>query len=439
MKPQNLAMTEHDDKAVRVEATFAAEDIDRVYEVMRRILAYSCKIDSTSGQDLPRLLLEKLGQEELERRYVEGIPQLLAPWVVDALDFQTILEPVVAEALQPIPGAPYTFSIDVVPKPLYELDSYEPVTVVAPSVEMPADEIRGYMTQIAFDTAPFTLVEEDRPVQEGDHVVASIQTFRQMEPILALTDQQRAFDVGEGWFAPEFDENLTGMRVGESKTFTFESLGVYSQNAEDTETLTTTVTIKEVSTRAVPEINDEWVAQEIPGVQTVEEFEKLLQGRFAKERAGNIDRILLASVAEALVQRLDISISDKEYEHAVNENLRQMEAQAQQQNISFGDLLAARGLDEQSLGDALMQQAYTKITQGYALDAYARHFELKLDDADIDAVLIELSGGRQSAPIDSIRQQYEQGGHGYLLREAALRLKANKAAAAVATVRWPQR
>ena len=142
-----------------------------------------------------------------------------------------------------------------------------------------------------------------------------------------------------------------------------------------------------------------------------------------------------AAAAAELATRLDMTISDAEYEQSVNDILEQMARDAQADGLSFDEALEQQGLDRQSVGPLLMERARAAIMQGYALDAWYRHFGLHADDDDIDAVVAGMvEEGGSSA--ESLRQQYEQGGRMYLLREAARRYRATQDAVARARIEY---
>ncbi|WP_165054815.1 MULTISPECIES: hypothetical protein [unclassified Adlercreutzia] len=428
MKPEHMSLVDEGDGKVRVEASFAAADVSSVFEVVRRILAYTNAVDSTSDEDIRTLLLEKLGQDEVESRCAEGVPAILVPWIVDALDFETILDPVVVDAPQPTQGVPYALAVEVTRKPRYALASYEPVRVQLPKSEVTDEEVEGYLRQIVLDHAAYAEVEEDRPVRPGDRVNVAITTLRGAELVEHLTSPSRSFDIGEGWFSPEFDENITDMRRGETKTFEFQALGLHSRNEHDTETLTCTVTVSSLAEFTPPELTDKWVASHVEGVGSVRELEEAIRARMAQERAKPDEEALLRPVAQELSRRLDMHISDALYEKVVNDLIFQISRQAEQRNLPLDDYLATQGMDREAFGTYLMDRAREAILEGFALDSYADHFGLELADADVDEVFLEMAGGRVAA-ASSLRKQYEQGGHMYEIREKARRLKANKHAA----------
>ena len=90
---------------------------------------------------------------------------------------------------------------------------------------------------------------------------------------------------------------------------------------------------------------------------------------------------------------------------------------------------------EQQLGMMLMLQTREMLVQGFALDAVFRHEHLTLNDHDIEAACRSMNP--QANPKQT-RQQFEQSGRGFALRESAERLKANQWALEHAVIKEPQ-
>ena len=78
---------------------------------------------------------------------------------------------------------------------------------------------------------------------------------------------------------------------------------------------------------------------------------------------------------------------------------------------------------EQQFNMMMMMQTREMLVQGYALDALFRHEKLVLTDEDIEAACRAMNP--QQNP-KQVRNQMEQSGRGFALREAAERLKANQ-------------
>src|SRR5438094_239863 len=65
-----------------------------------------------------------------------------------------------------------------------------------------------------------TLVDVDRPIQSGDQVTITLAATRDGEPVAGLNTEDWLYQVGNGWVAPGFDNELIGASAGDELTFT---------------------------------------------------------------------------------------------------------------------------------------------------------------------------------------------------------------------------
>ena len=125
---------------------------------------------------------------------------------------------------------------------------------------------------------------EDRPSQEGDTVTADIQG-RYVEPPSDEDINVADVDVvlgGEG-VLPAFNENLTGVRADEVKTFTIEYPADFNAEGLAGKTIEYTATVSAVRRKEVPELDDEWVKSlGEDGVETVERLRERVRENLSR-------------------------------------------------------------------------------------------------------------------------------------------------------------
>ena len=125
--------------------------------------------------------------------------------------------------------------------------------------------------------------------------------------------------------------------------------------------------------------------------------------------------------ASELAKRFEGSIPDEIYEGTRGDVLRQMKNNVQQQGVTWEDFVQQQG-GEQQVGMFLMLETRQQLVQGYALDAYYRHFNLSYTDQDV----LEVCKSINPRQPERLRKQLEAGGLGFSLRESAQRLCAAK-------------
>ncbi|MCL2883840.1 MAG: hypothetical protein FWF30_05195 [Coriobacteriia bacterium] len=403
---------------------------------------------------LGKAIIAKVGLPYYQSSLDFSVAEFLAPFAVTQEKLQIIMNPQVAVGTQSVEAnKDYSFGATVTLKPRYELSSYEPVQLKIPQATVSEEEIDAQLLMIAENYATWEK-DEDRPLGSGDSVLFKIAgTDAEGNAIPFLTAERRQYTLGEEFLPEEFDEQIIGLRAGDEKSFSFTLPGFAPQPKEgaategaagaaspaspadaaaaaaeppaaapaDPERVDVTVNILERQKRIIPAVTDIWVQQNFPDCQTVPDLRAQVraQGMAIREReVGNMTAYFAAS---ELAKRFSGSIPDPFYEFTRSDLLAQIEMNMQQQGRTMQDFIEHEGGGQQQFAMQIMLQVRETLTQGFSLDALARHLDLQVEPADIEEVFHQMAPGQEA----KARQEFELTGRMYLVFEGALRNKAN--------------
>ena len=139
--------------------------------------------------------------------------------------------------------------------------------------------------------------------------------------------------------------------------------------------------------------------------------------------------------AAEVASRFQGSIADEVYEAMTRSLMTNLRADVARQGMKFEDFLEQQG-GEQQFNMMMMLHTREMLVQGYALDAVFRHEGLVITDDDLTEACIEMGGGQTDPKL--MRSQLESSGRGFVLREAAERLRANKWLVEHALIKEPE-
>ena len=171
-----------------------------------------------------------------------------------------------------------------------------------------------------------------------------------------------------------------------------------------------------------PELTDEWVAAHVPGCKTVGEFRENVRARVSEQVAIEHRHYVNYVAASELAKRFEGHIPDVAYEAMRDELQLQFDQEAAQLGLTREEYMKQQGADEQQYSVRMVLQIRERLAQSIALDAYARHFELDVTEADLDEFFKASASPGAGAEL---RRQMEGSGRMYLVYEGARRLKAN--------------
>jgi len=376
--------------------------------------------------DLAAAIKEKVGEAYYKSFIDFQTLEFLAPFAVDQEKLAIIMRPeVISTGASIVPGKELSFKAIVTLKPSYEVTSYDPVKITAPKVKVTEEEIDQQLLNMAEQFVTYE-TDEPHPIQEGEEVSIGLDSKDSTgEPFANLTFPRRNYPVGQGYMPPEFDAEILGMQPGETKTIELTIPGLKSSDPEkptDEDKLTVTVTINENLKRIVPAITDAWVKKNMPIAATVPELREKIRAEGTAQREQERQSMLAFLAASEFSKRFDGKIPDEFYEFTRDDLMATLQQNVRAQGKTMEEFMATQAGGEQQFGMQMMLQTREVLVQGFSLDALARHLKLELEPADIEQAFHLMAPGHEK----EARLEFEHTGRMYLVREGALRNKANQ-------------
>ena len=409
-----------DDGRIQLEAVATPEEVEQALNAAEYGFAQQMNLRPVQGKSIEQIVEDQLGIKDLASIVEPQATEMLVPFAIDKKNIIPSYPPK-ATAKSPLKrGQSFTFGLTVSPRPDYELRSYDPVSITVAPFEIDPAEVENEIARMADQFAEF-VTDDPHLVQSGDHCMLAIEATKDGEVMQGLTTDGRTYTAGAGLMPDGFDENVIGMDVGETKSFTFTGPGLDDKGNQIDETIECTVTVKEIQKRVIPAITDEWVKKNMPLYRDAAALRGSIKERIEKGRMNEYENYKRQVAASELAKRFTGRIADEVYEAMQQTMLMNMRGELQQQGMTFEQFVEQNG-GEQQFNMMLMMQIRETLVQGYALDALFRHEGLVVTDEDLeDACRLMNPQNPQMA-----RQQMESSGRGFALREIAERMKANK-------------
>lgn len=409
------------DGKLTLEAVASAKEVDSAFADAQLMFAQQTNLSPAQGKTIAQVAEETMGIKDLDTVVRPQVIEHLVPFALDKKDIVPAFPPKAVSQKEPKRGEECTFSIDVTVKPDYELTSYEPVSITVPPFAIDDREVEAQIAQMAESYAEY-ITEDPRPVGANDALLIAMECFDEKdEPIPALTIESRTYLVSAGLMPPSFDENIMGMNVGETKTFTFTGPGLDDEGNQVDQVVKCTATVKELQKKVIPAINDEWVSKNMPMFMNLAMMKGAIRSQLEEARRYEYDQLQRQLAASELAKRFEGKIDDAVYEAMRQTLMDNLRMQVTQQGMDMDAFIQQNG-GEQQFGMMLMLQTRQNLIEGYSLDALYRHEKLTIDDED----LLDAARTMNPQQPQMVKERMLQSGYGYALRESAARMKANK-------------
>ena len=377
----------------------------------------------------PRPVIDSmLGKEAAVATVTDEVVNEFCPLAIDESGIYPVGQPDFGEdELQLVADKQdYTFSFEIDTKPTFELSDYEPVSIEMPhegatdeQIDEEIDALLEHYYEIV-DAPENTKVKEDKYVDMK--IVAKDDDGND---IASITNESMRYGIGSGLFPKTFDDELIGLKAGDTKQFTMdlpsEPTAMTSTLMGKTSAIHFDVEVLAVKKKKLPELTDEWVKERI-GVETVEELRAELAEEIESQQESVFPHMKENRVLTALAERLEGEVPENLVEESETTLLQEFFQQLQRQGLTLDAYLKQANLTSQQFRDDVKKQAQDMTEQDMALDAYAAHAGIEATDEDIREEFAK--AGAQDP--DDLMRQWRENGQMYLVRQGIIRQKAAK-------------
>ncbi len=372
------------------------------------------------GKTPQEVASERLGIKSLDETVTAQAIELIVPMAITKSGIMPAYMPQAEPKTRFARGHAFQFSLQLYPKPSYDLKSYDPVAITIEPYKTDEAQVDRQINEMA--RAYTTFVGTDpKPLEAGDSCLIKMETIKDGEVVPGLTMESRSYSCGQDLMPPGFDENLYGMEVGDTREFTFEGPGLDEDMNEAMEKYESKVTLLEIQKEVVPVIDDAWVSKNLPMFNTLEELRNMIASEVDKDRKRYYEDYKRNMAANKLSERFEGSIPDEIYEGTIGETHKRLRQQVAQQGLTWEQFVEQNG-GEQQLNMMMMVETRQQLVLGFSLDAYYREKGLVYTEEDLDEVCFQMA----PANPKKARENMERNGFGYALRESAERLRACK-------------
>lgn len=412
------------DDQVTLEVRVPAAELSDLKRGARLVVAKRNGIDLSKDMSAEQILQEELGAQAAAEQVESELCKFVAPFALSSEEqgYSVVGAPRISEPAKTTDAGDLVFTATWTRLPRVELSSYEPVTIAIEPVTVGEDEIAAQLEKIA-DSYKGVEVDPDRDIaHEGDILQISMECFKDGERYDQLCFEKRLYRAGSHQMPEGFDEALDSAKVGQTRHVDF--LLPVRQDIDGTMTgpsLGADVTVEAIMRERPCELTDEFVAANIPHARNVEELKVQVRSQLESQKQRDQRHIKNQLAAEELSKRIQGTIADACYEAVVDQMTDSLFEQARAQGKTPEELLSEEGSDLKRFKMAALVQARAQLRHNAALDAWARHRNIEIDEDDID----EFFKSSVSKGADQMRDELGRGGYEYLVREGALRLKAN--------------
>ena len=279
-------------------------------------------------------------------------------------------------------GKNFIFTATVAVRPEVTLGTYKGVEIAKVSTEVTDEDLEAEIKKVQEQNARIINVE-DRPVQDKDDTVIDFEGFMNGVPFAGGKGENYSLTIGSHSFIDTFEEQLIGKKIGEETEVNVTFPEEYHAAELAGKPATFKVTVKEIKSKELPELNDELV-QDISEFKTVDEYKADLKATLEKKKAKDAEVKKENEAIEAVVATAAMEIPEAMIKQQALQMADGYDRNLKQQGISLEQYVKMMGMEIDKFIESIYPEAEKRIKNGLVLDAIAKAEDFTVTDEEVE-------------------------------------------------------
>lgn len=387
----NISVKDLKDNHVEIIVTATPEEFSKhVTEVYNKIAA-DVSVEGFRKGKVPQGIFEKkYGRDSL---YQDAIDGLIQACYMEALKENKDLEIVAYPKVDLVKFEPETeieIKYTVATRPEVKLGKYKGIKVEEMSTDVTEDDIKAEITRMLERYSEMEIIEE--AADFGDTVVIDYEGFKDNVAFAGGKADNHSLELGSGQFIPGFEEQLVGVKEGDSRELSLTFPEQYHSEDLAGADVVFKVTVHEVKRKIVPELTAEIIEKlELEDVKTEADLEKHVIETLKTQKENEAKEKLQADVIAGLVEVATVDLPEEMIDMQVDRMLNNFGQQMSGQGFSLEQYYQLTGTDEGALREQMRPDAEKQLKESLALEAVVDAEKIEVTEAEIATKLDELA------------------------------------------------
>ena len=284
-------------------------------------------------------------------------------------------------------GVEMTMKITV--KPEIEVGEYKGLTAEKAEATATAADVKKELEALRERNARIITVE-DRAVQADDITVIDFEGFVDGVAFEGGKGEDFELTIGSGQFIPGFEDQIIGHNAGEEfdvkVTFPME----YDPKLAGKDA-TFKVTVKEIKSKELPELDDEFAKDVSDEADTLAELKKSIKADLIAKKKEQADKEFESALLEQIAAGVQGEIPEVMYDNKVEEEISGFSQRLAGQGMSLDMYMQYTGMDMDALKSSLREGAEKQVKLMLAVEKIAQLEGIEATDEEADAKYAEMA------------------------------------------------
>lgn len=387
----NVNMQEKNETTRLLDVTIAQEQVSKQFDQAIAKVQQKAMIPGFRKGKVPRDIITQKYMQEIR----EEVLDKLFPLSYQEALLQTKCVPITQPKLEKLDldqDKPLNYQVLIEVLPKVKLGNYKGLKLKKKKIEVQEKETGDVLDNLRQQAAQLEPVE-NRPAQKQDVVTVDFEGRRGEEVVEGTKAENQMLEIGTGQTIPDFDNNLMGMQIQETKTFPATFPADYQAKDLAGQTIEFTVTLKSLQTKKLPELDDAFAKQMGP-FENLAALQQRVRDDLVQEKERQNRVLMTDTIMKELSKSTQVTVPDVLLERSLTSLLRDFEARMARQNQTWEQI----GQTAEDFKQKNREQVNSELKARLALREIALGAKLEVAEADVNAEVDRLANSARQRP-----------------------------------------
>jgi trigger factor len=385
----NVTAVKSDSANISVTAKIEKSDIEKEIDKIAKNLAKTQKIDGFRKGKVPTSIVKRMYKDRLEQEAESGLVGKVIDKAIKDLNINSadIIGEPQFNKFEKRDDKSIDIELIISLKPTIETKDYKKL---APKYEKPTvddKEVQERLDKLLETNSPFKKVKEDRPLKDGDQALFDFVGKIDGKEFEGGKAENYELVIGSKQFIPGFEEQIVGMKSGETKDINVKFPENYQSKELAGKEATFTVTLHSFKEKTEPKLDDEMIKRLLPGDESASK-EKIIENIKKEIEYDKLMELYHKKLKPEFIENLV-----KNYNFDLPKNIVEQEIDAQlnqkAQNMSEKELEEYRNNPEKlkELRESLREDAVNSVKATFLIDTLAKVENVTVNDNEVSQTI----------------------------------------------------
>jgi trigger factor len=312
-------------------------------------------------------------------------------------------------------GLVLSFKYDVFPR--VEVPAWDGIAIQVPVVKVETEDVNRELEAIRERNALVLDREEGAAAEKGNVVTIDyLELDETGAPVPASEREDYVFTLGSGMVLYKIDDDLLGMKAGDTKDIGKTFPADYEDPVLAGQTKRLRVTLKALKRKDLPALDDDFAQDVNEKFKTLKDLKADIKDRLQKNLDNRLREIKVSLFLEKLLEKASIDLPESMLRIELESRWRNMARQFNTSPEGLEKLFSSSGRKVEDIFEEWKPSAEKALDSRLLVEAMIKDLKIEAGDEELEGEFARMAEN-MDAPVEEIKKYYEQENMKGYLRE----------------------